>query len=207
MQNLLEQEWDGDRMELSLRAGEYQILTTVRLKNGDQQVKELHFIVDETHCGQTIKLLRGSDSGEEKQAVVLPEVSLPGEEGCVTLNQLRQGEKAIYIWIREGEEPTEHVLNELIERPADTKKYKERIFLMSEKPMKEAGTLKKLMDAVGGMRLYLVDDFEDAVKVAEAVGAELKKYPLAVAVNEAGEEMYSTCGYNVGSVAQLFARM
>lgn len=207
MQNLMEQEWNGDRMELSLRAGEYQLLTTVRLKNGDQLVKELHFIVDEANRQRTIKLLRGGEGSEAKQAVMVPEVALGKEGTFVTLNQLRNGSRAIYIWIREGEEPTEHVLNELIERPVDTKKYKERIFLMSEKPMKEAGTLKKLMDAVGGMQLYLVDDFEDAVKVAKAVGAELKKYPLAVAVNEAGEETYSTCGYNVGSVAQLFARM
>ena len=207
MLNLLDKEWDNGQMSLGVEAGDYLLLTTVRQKNGDQLVKKLHFIIGESQEEKVITLLRHSRYEEEKKAVEVPEVTVCADGQTVSLNELRNGEKAIYIWLREGEEPTEHVLNELIERLADTKKYKERIFMMSERPMKEAGTFKRLWNAAGPMRLYLVENFTAAQQVAKTVGVEEKKYPLSVAVNEEGHAVYATCGYNVGSVAQLFARM
>lgn len=114
---------------------------------------------------------------------------------------------AICVWIKEGEEPTEHILNEMLERISDVKKYQERIFLFSRQEPKAAGTLRRLMCAAPELGLCLTESFEGAVRAAEAMGEERNKYPAALVTDGKGRGLYMTCGYNVGAVAQLLMRM
>ena len=91
------------------------------------------------------------------QAKLLPAVDVRDGHGHVCLDFLRQGKKAAYIWLREGEEPTEHILNELLERISDVKNYQESIFLLSKEKPKPAGTLEKVLRAAGNIGFYQVD--------------------------------------------------
>ena len=75
-----------------------------------------------------------------------------------TLESLRAGQGAICIWICEGEEPTEHILNELLERMSDVLKCQERIFVLSEQVQKQDGTLAKLIHAAPNIRFAYVDN-------------------------------------------------
>lgn len=197
--------WSGGRLWVEAEPGEYRITTTIRLINGDQLEKELCFVLGQEE--KTIVLERHSAYKEADRGAVLPEVEVRTQKGTLTLNALRNKRRGIYVWLREGEEPTEHILNEMLERISDVKNCQERIFLLSEKPPKAAGTLKRLMEAVPGVSFYCVDSFAGAQEAAAAMGAETKKYPLALVADEEGKGIYVTCGYNVGSVAQMLMRI
>ena len=94
-------------------------------------------------------------------------------------------------------------MNELLERIRDVKNYQESIFLLSKEKPKPAGTLEKVLRAAGNIGFYQVDGFAPAQEIARIMGAGQLKYPLAVSTDEAGRGIYMTCGYNVGSVAQI----
>ncbi|MDO4331720.1 MAG: transglutaminase-like domain-containing protein [Eubacteriales bacterium] len=203
--DLHREEWSSDRLVVEAKPGEYRITTSIRLINGDQLETELFFTLGPEE--KTVPLRRHSAYKDADMGAALPETEVRTDNGTVTLNALRNGRRGIYVWIREGEEPTEHILNEMLERISDVKNCQERIFLLSEKPPKTAGTLKRLMEAVPDVKFYLVDSFEDARRAAAAMGAETKKYPLALVANEEGKGIYVTCGYNVGAVAQMLMRI
>ena len=79
-------------------------------------------------------LERSNARQEETLHIELPEVRLhlakaDTEQAAEnTLESLRAGQRAICVWICEGEEPTEHILNELLERMPDVLNCQDRIF-------------------------------------------------------------------------------
>lgn len=205
--DLEEYSWTDGRLVLEAKAGEYHVVTTVRLTDGSQRFLEYFFTL---LPGEARELsLEKSQSQEEALRIGLPEVLLrpAGQMECVALETLRAGHSAICIWIREGEEPTEHILNELLERIADVVHCQKHIFLLSEQEPKADGTLARLMHCAPKICLGYVDNMETAGQIAEAAGLAKETYPLAVVLDETGKGIYAVCGYNVGSVAQMLMRL
>lgn len=212
MLDMEESVWEQERLALEVEPGEYRVTTTVRLTDGSQRFMEYFF----TLCPgehREIVLERSNVGQEETLHVELPEVRLhlakvDTEQAAEnTLESLRAGQRAICIWICEGEEPTEHILNELLERISDVLNCQERIFLLSRQVQKQDGTLAKLIHAAPHIRLGYVDDMEAAAQIAEAAGVTKETYPLAIVLDEGGSAIYATCGYNVGSIAQMLMRI
>lgn len=203
--DLEEEAWNGDRLVVKAEPGDYRITTAIRLINGDQLFTEYCFQLGRRE--RTIALEKHSGYKDMEEGVALPEVEVRTKERSAVLDGLRNGRRAICAWIREGEEPTEHILNEMLERISDVKNCQERIFLLSMQPPRTSGTLSRLLQAAPGIGLYYVESFDTAAKAAAAFGAETGKYPLAMVVDEEGKGIYATCGYNVGSVAQMIMRM
>lgn len=204
--------WEQERLALEVEPGVYHVTTTVRLTDGNQRFMEYFF----TLCPgehKEIALERNNAGQEDVLCIQVPEVKLrlaktDSEQAAMdTLESLRAGQRAICIWICEGEEPTEHILNELLERMSDVLNCQERIFLLSGQMQKQNGTLAKLMQAAPDIRLAYVEDMDAAIQIAEAAGLTKKTYPLAVVLDESGSAIYATCGYNVGSIAQMLMRI
>ncbi len=204
--------WEQERLALEAEPGVYHVTTTVRLTDGSQRFMEYFF----TLCPgehKEIVLERSNTEQEEALRIELPEIRLrlaktdAGQGSMDTLESLRAGQGAICIWICEGEEPTEHILNELLERMSDVLKCQERIFVLSEQVQKQDGTLAKLIHAAPNIRFAYVDNMTVAEQIAEAAGLTKKTYPLAIVLDEDGKAIYATCGYNVGSIAQMLMRI
>lgn len=202
--DLQEEQWEKENLSIQAKEGFYRITTVIRLANGDQMEKEYCFRMGKEDS--TIALER-YDLDRDTQAKELTNIEICVGEERTDLNSLRNGKRAACIWIREGEEPTEHILNEMLERISDVKNVHDRIFLLSMEKAKPAGTLERLLQTAEGIGFYLVENFDGAKQAAEAMGVKQLEYPLAVSMNEAGKGIYVTCGYNVGSVAQLLLRL
>ncbi len=221
---LHETQWQDDRLELRLVPGKYQLILPLRLKDGSQRVRELCFALEPGE--REIRLVRPIENGQQEAARPLPPVvlgALTGEEGGAplqtadegisptgdvgTLDALRGGQRAVCIWICEGEEPTEHILNEMLERIGEINEHQKEIFLISRRPPRASGTLERLLREAEGLRLYKTPDWNGAAAVARAMEAEENRYPLAVAVQEDGRGVYASCGYQVGAAAQLLAAL
>ena len=195
--------WQDGKFTLEVGTGDYQIVLSTRLQNGCQNVKELFFTLGKE--GKHIVFEKPAGDEIEKKAVGLPQITLKPGNGTETFKALQNGKKAVCIWIREGEEPTEHVLNELWDRVEDVRLHKEQIFLVTTRQPIPFGTLERLLKGVEGLALYEADSFADAEAVAAAMDVEGGKYPLAIAADENGNGVFAACGYNVGTVAQLLA--
>lgn len=191
--DLRERKWEDGQFSLAVRQGCYRVTTVVRLPDGDQLEKEFCFRKGEED--RMIRLERHRVDWE-MQAKGLLQIKVRTQNGSADLNSLRKGKKAAYIWLREGEEPTEHILNELLERISDVKNHQDSIFLLCREPAKPSGILEKLLQAAGNIGFYQVDSFDAAERIAETMGVVGQlKYPLAVAVDEAGRDPLPQCNH------------
>ena len=105
----------------------------------------------------------------------------------------------VLIWAGEGEEPTEHIFNEMLEEQERFTPWASRILLfVRSKQAWEHPLFAKVMETFPQIRVY-EDDFEDHVP---AVGRRLyvdhEKLPIIAVTKGRLNVIYGTSGYQVG---------
>lgn len=121
------------------------------------------------------------------------------------MSELAGNGKALFLWLEVTREPTEHILNELYEKSGDFAALETPLYavLKSQEDLENA-TLAHTVSALPNLR-FLLDDFgENYRKLAESVGREPGRLPLAVVVDGGEECIYSDAGYNVGLADSLW---
>lgn len=202
-------EKENNQAELSVSCGTYQIITTRRLADGDQMVREFYTEVKNGEKKE-VYLVKAKAEVEDKVSSIklsaLPAVDKEGNKVCLV--QDKSEERKVFIWLGIGEEPTEHVLNELLEEVENAVSQKDKIFLLLKDYKEEANaTLKKVLDKIQP-QLYCPETFQTWEIIAEALGAgNAKRLPLALVVDKDGNGIYGTFGYNVGSVHQILVNL
>lgn len=192
-------------LELQLRPGIYRILTLNRKKDGSQLAKMAVFALKNGESKRVTLSLRDIPVEDLLTRTKVEDFALHRVEGgSVSLSEL-SGEndsgngKALFLWLEVTREPTEHILNELYERKEDFAGLNAPVYVvLKSKEDLENATLRRTMEALPAITPLLDDFGENYRKLAETVGREVGKLPLAV-VLEAGQEcIYSDAGYNVG---------
>lgn len=195
------------QMELHVEPGFWRFVTTFRTTNGNQLVRE-YFV--KITAGEKKEIYLQKHSMVEKQiekAVILPEVVIRKQGREAAISELCNGKKGIFIWLDEGKEPSEHILNEMLERMDKVRDLHQQIFIISKEPMKAGGTLEKMLWQLQDHQLYTSDDWTALSELARLMEVEADKYPLAIVCNEDGKGVLATSGYHVGAVNLLFERM
>ena len=149
-------------LTLTLPAGRYRVITTVRLPGGGQLASRCEW-----------DLCAG-------------------------------GDRTLPLRLEEGGEPTEHVLNELLERPQALDSLPVRVFfLVRGRDSPAQPTLAKVLARFPRIQVLLDDWAYDLEAVARHLGRDPDSPPLAVVCDGAGRAVYSDCGYRVGAVELL----
>ena len=192
---------DG-QLDLLLCPGIYRVIVTNRKINGDQPAKMSVF---EMEGGKHRKIvLSQREIQEEKKLDIKVEEfivrTLSGEErGLTSLLNREDRKNSLFIWLETGREPTEHILNELYEKREEFLKLNNPMYLVVRKPEDmENATFRRVMDEMPKCNILLDSDEEIADVLAEKVGEERGKFPLAVILNSERKCLYSSAGYNVG---------
>ena len=178
---------------LTLAQGRYRVITTVRLPSGDQLAarREVELRAGEA---RTLPLrLRSWTAEDLLTRQTLPAFSARTLEGAEIPDLFRMGTGPVTaLWVEEGAEPTEHVLNELLAR-------REAASL----PLLSQPTLARALECLPEARV-LLDDWEyDLEAAARHLGRDPDDPPLMVLCDGAGTALYSACGYRVGAVDLL----
>ena len=117
----------------------------------------------------------------------------------------------LLIWLEESKEPTEHILNELMERQEEFRELADRIaFIIRTPKALEDSTLSKCRSAIPGIAVYYDDFGETAEILVRRIYTEPGRWPLIiVADSHTGqlEAVYGTSGYNVGTGDMLLRVM
>lgn len=199
--HLADKQWIDKEMTLTLETGRYRITTSNRLPNGNifAQVYILELKDDEKKTVQlSIKEAKLSEMLEE---VVLPEFELLTEnKDKVAMQDLLTEEKMLLIWLEGGKEPTEHILNEIFEKKEHFKVLEQQIiFVIQNKEVLKDPTFSKLLQILGGVRIYY-DDFEDNINIlARRMYVDPDKLPFIMITQKQLHGIYATSGYNVGT--------
>ncbi len=198
--------WTQGTRTLWLPAGQYRLLTAVRLPNGNQfaSVRELHLAAGAA-MESSLRLrpyaltdLLGRQGMPPMSAVTLEGTAIPD------LWQIGRGCPALLFWLEEGCEPTEHVLNELAAAQAQLAALPVKVvFLLRDRQSLAQPTLARVLAGWPGICVALDDWAYDLEQAARCLTCDPSTPPMAVACDGAGQAVYGVSGYHVGSVELL----
>ena len=143
--------------------------------------------------------------------IELPEFELKKDEAGtekVKASDLTAEGKHILMFLEESREPTEHILNEMMEQPEAFRKICSRILFVvqSEEALKDP-TIKKALSTFPEISVYY-DCFADHIELlGRRMYVDHEKLPLIIVTSEKMNGIYATSGYNVGTGDMLLRLM
>ena len=194
---LTDRAWHKNKLNVTLPAGRYRVLTALRLPAGDQFANRLEFTLTP---GEELDLplqLRDCSVDDLISPRELPLAELGGAHE----------KAALLLWLEEGAEPTEHILNELSAAlPAFQALDGDVIFFLRRPGAEQQATLAGLLDKWPQVQLVYPEWGYQVETVARHLGLDPDKPPLAVVRDQEGRAAYACCGYQVGA-ADLLRRV
>ena len=195
----------GRRLELPLAAGAYRLITTSRLPDGSQQAVIRNFSLAEGQRRRFSLALAKPGVDEllfENELEDFPVNGITGESA--KLSSLLEEGSHLLAFLEVGQEPTEHVLNEMLSQAQALLATKVRILFFLEKEEDLTNpTLQAVLQALPGITLWLDPGFEHAASMARELYTEPEKLPLLVVAGPGLLGIYGVSGYHVGSVGVI----
>lgn len=205
-----QQEYEGgpSRLDLDLLPGQYRILTSNRLPSGDILGKRCDFQIREGETRRITLELRQAEAEDMLSLHQIPDFLLDNPDGTKSpVSKLTAEGKHILFWLDVGGEPTEHILNELMERRREYAKYQERLhFILRNQEALRNPTLKKCREALPKERVCFDSFGKNRELTARSMYADPEKLPLLVMTEGACRGIFDSGGYSVG-VAGLLLRI
>ena len=194
---LTDRAWHKNKLNVTLPAGRYRVLTALRLPAGDQFANRLEFTLEAEQEQEIPLVLRDCSVDDLISPRELPLAELGGAHE----------KAALLLWLEEGAEPTEHILNELSAAlPAFQALDGDVIFFLRRPGAEQQATLAGLLDKWPQVQLVYPEWGYQVETVARHLGLDPDKPPLAVVRDQEGRAAYACCGYQVGA-ADLLRRV
>lgn len=198
--DLSQKQWQSGALTLQLPQGSYRLITCKRMPTGGLFAKEYRFCAKaggKNTIDITQRTARLSDLLENRE---IPDFVLKDSaRNPVQASKLTAGKKNVLLWLEEGKEPTEHILNEILDQPQTFSALDAQIIfvLHSENALKNE-KIAKVLKAVPGI-VVCYDDFRDTLSsLARRMYVDPDKLPLVVLTNPGLNGIYGSSGYNVG---------
>ena len=153
--------------------------------------------------------LREAQLGDMLERISLPEFEAKDSAGnTVTCAELTKGGKKILMWLEESREPTEHILNEMLEHAEKFHEFENSISFMIRTPeAKQDPLLAKVLKMFPNVSIYY-DSFEENIELlGRRMYVDPDKLPLILVTNGESVGIYATSGYNVGTGDMLIRIM
>lgn len=205
LQNILsESAKEKEEIKISLPIGEYKVITSNRLPSGKILAKELYFTLDENK-EKTIKLeYAKADISDMIQRIKISDFKLLNAENKKTESNHEIGAGKIYFWLETSKEPTEHILNEIIENKDEFNKISdELVFIIKNEFELENETFKKAIKSLDKCRIYYDDFKENVNSLSRKMYKDPDKLPLILMTDNEQNAVFAESGYNVGTAQML----
>lgn len=196
-----------NHLSLKLEPGIYRILTSLRMPDGGQHVSSRVFELHSKENKQVEMALWENNREDMLVSIPLEDFQLMGLQGqTYLLSQAAEDKSVILAFMGVGAEPTEHVLNELLDCALRWNEFGAKLIMV----LKDAddlnhATLQKVLDQLSGIRVFF-DSKGYSEKVAGIMNVDPEKLPVLTVVEE-GKGIYACSGYNVGSVELMLNLM
>ncbi|MDW2797710.1 transglutaminase domain-containing protein [Clostridium boliviensis] len=195
-------------LNLDLAPGEYRLVTSVRLPSGNQNASEYLFELKTDEVKTVSMRLRIGRMEDMLVDYVINdfEVNMKDHVGdhMVFASELMSEKANILAVLSEGQEPTEHVLNEMLEQKDSLNALDAQIiFLLQGEDSLKNLTVQKVLKAIPGIKVGYFNFDEGVEPLARKVYVDPEKLPLLIVTNPGLNAVYACSGYNVGSVALM----
>jgi hypothetical protein len=203
--DLSEEQFENHCMDLIIEEGEYRIITTNRIPSGDILTKEFYFYL----CSgeeKEIKLQRMELAYDtNRMEIDIPNLELR-DNMCnkVSIRDLASSKDSVIIWLEEGKEPTEHILQEMLQYKEVLNKIDANmIFVIEDDNAKNNKTLAQVIGEITNIQIYYDEFTDNVVTIADKINVDGTKLPLVLIMNEKQKAVFGSSGYNVGVVEQI----
>lgn len=194
-----------EKERVSVPAGVYEVITANRLPNGNilGHVEEIRVEPGSTACAEL--KLEEAELSQMLECVPMPPfevVDLNGGKKAIT--ETLKGRANLVVWLAEGQEPTEHILNELCERAEEFNQEDAGIvFLVNQGEALKQPTLHKTMQLLDHVHV-LCDCVEERVSVlGRRFYVDPESIPLILVTDKEANCVYAASGYNVGTADMI----
>lgn len=198
--NLWEEQWDGNQLKIAVNPGEYRVLTDNRLPNGNLHASKYHIHLGD---GETtvVKLHKyPANLAEMLDNFALDEFKVYDEAGQVVKGSELTQKKAVLMWLDEGMEPTEHILNEMLEQEEDFHNLPaDIVFMVRSKAALDNAKVQKVLKTFPGIRVCYDSFIPNVETLARRMYVDPEKLPLIIVTTKELNAVYACSGYNVGS--------
>ena len=200
-----DRKWEDGRMELDIMPGDYRILTGNRLPNGTILGKRYDFHIEKGETKKVWLELREYSLEEMLNPHYIPDAMLHGKDGeKIPVSALTENSRHILFWLEEGREPTEHILNEIMEsKDAFEKIQGQLLFILRNQESLKNTTLIKCLEMLPGIQVYFHDFGKDKEMTARRMYVDSDKLPLMVVTEGACQGIFAAAGYSVGMADML----
>ncbi|WMJ89416.1 transglutaminase-like domain-containing protein [Anaerocolumna sp. MB42-C2] len=191
---------DG-QLRLILEPGTYRIITSNRLPNGNIFANQYSFRLIAGAYEKVDLSLREAKLTDMLENISISDFTLKKESGeTVTGSELTSHKKRILLWLEDNKEPTEHILNELLEKSNDFDTYADSlVFIVRNKKSLAVPTIRKVINIFPGVEI-LYDDFKENIQVlGRRLYVDPDKLPLIAVTTKELNVIYAASGYNVGT--------
>jgi hypothetical protein len=192
-------------LKLNLEPGTYRLITSARMPGGNQHSSAYVFDLEANEEKTVTMRLREGNLEDMLVANTLEDfealMNSDGTDKKVMASSFTENSANILAFLSEGEEPTEHVLNEMLEQKEVLQKLDAQIFFFvrNQDSLKNP-TLQKVLAEIPSICTGYIN-FEDTVEpLARRMYVDPDKLPLLIVTDPGLKAIYGCSGYNVGSV-------
>lgn len=197
--NFEDRVWEGNEITFKLKPGRYRVMTTDRQADGTLNNKFYYVqLAEDEQAELAIELLEGQAAAS---SVMIEDHSMQSmERQPIQLSELVDVNRNIVAWLNVGAEPTEHLLNEMLESKDKFNTLKPTIvFILKQETDRNNPTLMNVLSEVPHIQLAIQEaEWTLLDPIYEGFTITDKKLPLAVVVEEELTGTFAWAGYNVG---------
>jgi len=201
--------WKDEKLEIDLAWGDYRLITANRLPNGNIFAKRCCFSLKRNEIKSIELSLRKADLADMLEEISIASFSLFNEEGqTMQAENITNEGKTLFIFLEDGKEPTEHILNELME---DREKYLtctgKILFVLRNREALYDITISKCLKELPNIQVCFGDFCELIHPLARRMYVDPDKLPLIIITNGMLNGIFAASGYNVGMGGMLLRIM
>lgn len=184
---------------LQVVPGDYQLLTTVRQIDGSVSTRLERFSID----GPAEKPLV---LPKDETAQCLQSVTFTLPEGPIARALAeQQHEKSLFLAVAPGQEPTEHLLRELLDCQADFREKGWPIAILADpEAQTENPTLREVLRVLPSARLLVAEDAHGLDALHRQMGVGDQRLPFALALDGKGRGCWASANYNIRTAQTLY---
>lgn len=196
-----ELEWEELELKLQLEPGYYRILTANRLPSGDQLASECRILMEQGHPLSQFLRMRSGRPEELLVSHMLEDFEVIKDGEKRKISSLTKGSVHILAFLEPGEEPTEHVLNEIAMHQESLRRMGVGIcFIIRNQDVTKTEAWEKAIQAFPEITI-VTGSLEELVEpAARKMYTDPDKLPLLLIVNPGLQGIYACSGYHAGSV-------
>lgn len=194
----LKDNWNHGRMDIPLVPGRYCLVTAQRLPNGNAHVLEYHIRAEADKKADIRLKMRQIRPEEMFVSVDMPPLHLRADNGEAVRQQ--NGKKRLYIWLAPGQEPTEHILNEMLDNEESYERIAPAISLITDIPaQKEQRLVRKVTDRFPSIQCCYAEDPSEREMLMRSFYLDPGQLPFIFVTDRSGHGIFSAGGYQVGT--------